>query len=73
MTPGQAVQYLETADSTWHPGTVKFDFCGASRGGPYTLVIDEIGLGHTQHPDWVTPAPEGTWRYAERPPAPRPT
>jgi len=44
--PGTRVDYQEPADGTWHPGTVKFVFCDLSVGGPFTLVIDEVGWGH---------------------------
>lgn len=70
MQPGDNVFYLETADNTWHPGTVKFECCEHSFLGPYTLVIDEIGLGHVCHADQIAPRPTGG-SYVERTPGPR--
>ena len=70
--PGTPVYYLETADGTTHPGTVAFDFCDLSEEGPYTMVWDEVGWGHTCHADWLSPA-SGDWVYGPRPPGPRKT
>jgi hypothetical protein len=51
--PGQPVSWYNVDDGMRHPGTVEFECCQASTGGPFTVVKDEFGNEHLLTADQV--------------------
>jgi hypothetical protein len=64
--PGQPVAWYNVDDGIWHPGTVEFECCQASIGGPFTVVKDEFGNEHLLTGDLIKPSDPSTLQIVGR-------